>query len=380
MIISGMVDTEMTSTIDIVITIAVSLFYLLIIPFQLVVFPMKYYSVKDVIYSGNLKKATGALITRFLFIFFVCLILWLIKKRDSTAIWGVTIGSILCTWPSIYQYQLYRFIKNKYKMLYFVACIVSVIYSWASAKISIQILLPVIFENKGFFLIDNSGISTIVTLFGFVMPTGVRKIIKEEDQDNPYLVGDTFAADMYLTRRKIQFEEAFFDQYRYEIDKIAEKYDISPALLTIVIQLEKINRGTWRHYISEKIMVRFFPNHLIKKNATLGLAQINIKTAHGFFHMAPSRYLKEMLIPEKSIELCAYILKDIIEEYSYYTPSHEDPFIDLYEDNAITDNYKCGLYIASTYICGISDVFKKYTLVYAELINEVAPVFYPENG
>ena len=90
-------DAIMVSVTDIIITLIVALLYLLIIPFQLAIFPMKYYSVKDVIYSGNPRKATGALASRFLFIFFIFFILWIFSKRNNTAIWGITMGSCLCS-------------------------------------------------------------------------------------------------------------------------------------------------------------------------------------------------------------------------------------------------------------------------------------------
>ena len=367
----------MISTKDIITLIVVSFVYLLIIRFQLAIFPMKYYSVKDVIYSRNVKKSTGALASRFVFIFLVCLISWLIGKKDDTVTWGITIGSFLCTWPSIYQYQLFACIKNKYKALYFLACIISILFSWASSVFAMKVLLPMIFENKGFYLIDNNGIKTLLTIISFVMPIGIRKLLKEEEQDNPYLVSDTIAADMYLTRRKIQFEEDFFEQYRYEIKNAAEKQRINPALLTIVLQLEKINRGTLFYLFSEQLAVRIIPGWLIRRDATLGLAQISIKTAKGFFHKAPQLYLRDMLKPEISIELCAYTLSNILNDYSYFCPSDNDLFIDLFEDEGISDNYKRSLYIASNYICGTNDVLKKYILVYAELINKTVLVFSP---
>lgn len=195
----------MISTTDIVITITVSAIYLLILPFQLVFFPMKYYSVKDVIYSGNTKKATGALVSRFIFILIICLALWILGKKNNIAIWGVTIGSFLCTWPSIYQYQLLHCYKNKYKIIYLASCIVSILFSWASAYFVTKILLPMIFEDKSFYFIDNNGIGILFSIVNLAMPIEMRKIIKEDEQNNPYLISDTIAADMYLTRRKIQF-------------------------------------------------------------------------------------------------------------------------------------------------------------------------------
>lgn len=370
----------MISTKDLIIMIIVAVVYLFILPFQLILFPMKYYSVKDVIYSGNPKKATGALLTRFLFIFLICCVLWLFNKRDNIGIWGIGIGSFLCTWPSIYHYQLFACFRNKYKALYLLACFVSIAFSWACAYFAMKILLPVIYEGKNFFLIDNSGIQLLYTIIGLVMPIGMRKILKEDEQDNPYLVSDTKYADIYLTKRKMDFNSPFFDHFRYEIDEAANKNNVSPALLRTVLQLERINRGTWFNRIGERLAVRFIPHILISRNATLGLGQVSIKKAHGYFHRAPERYIREMLKPEIGIELCAYVLKDIIIDYEEFSPSADDPLADLFEDRYLSVDYKISVFVASHYICGDNNALKKYILIYADIIHEQCPSFYPENG
>lgn len=268
---------------DIIVTIVISLFYLIILPLQLLLFPMEYYSVKDAIYSGNPKKATGSAASRIIMILIICLIVWLLGKKDSTAIWGITIGSFLCAWPSIYHYQLFAFYKNRYKFLYFCACIASIMFSWGCASFVVKILLPVIFENKVFWLIDNNGIKTVLSVFGVSNPLYLRKIINDDEQDNPYLVSSTYLADMYLTRRKIIFHKNFFEQYYTEIVEAAEQYKIDPSLLLTVIQLEKINRGFWQNNVVEKLAVHFTPGRVIKKNRTLGLAQVSVKSAKDFF-------------------------------------------------------------------------------------------------
>ena len=363
----------MVSIMDITATLFVSIVYLLILPFQLVFFPTQYYSVKDVIYSGNPRKATGALATRFMFILMICGILWFLKANIMIGIWGISIGSFLCAWPSIYQYQLFRFIKNKYKFLYFIACLLSVMLSWACATFIMKILLPMIFENKGFALIDNNGIKTVAAVFGIISPFHIRKYIREEEQDNPYLVHDTYDADIYLTRRKMSFEKDFINQYQNEIVEAAREFEIMPVLLSTVVQLEKINRGSWLYRVAERMAVRWIPGYLIRRDATLGLAQISIKTAKRYFHKAPKLYITEMLKPEISIKLCAFMLNDIISDYRKYGPSESETLNALYEDEDISEDYKLCVYIASQYVCGNNNTLKKFVLVYADIIHGVHP-------
>lgn len=375
------IGETMISIEDIVFTIGVSIVYLSIIPFQLLLFPMNYYSVKDVIYSGKFKNAVGALASRFALITLICWILWMLKKPCFIAIWGITIGSFLCAWPSIYHYQLFCFIKNRYKFLYFLACIVSILFSCGCAIFVQKILLPMIIEGKSFYLIDNNGIKLLFSILSILSPIGIRKMIQEEEQDNPYLVSDTFCADLYFSIRKIQFNKRFFDQYKYEIEKAAKDHNLSSALLMIVIKLEKINRGSWLFCLAEQLAVRFFPGLLIHLDASLGLAQIKISKAQGRFHMAPQKYIRDMLKTDVSIDLCGYVLQDILKEYESFMPSDKDPFFDVYVgDNDISENYKRSLYIASKYVCGEKNVMKKYVLVYAQLIFAEAYQSDSENG
>lgn len=363
----------MINSSDVLIVVCVSLLYLVLLPIQLVIFPMQYYSIKDLIYSRNWKKSTGALVSRFIFILIMCFISWIIDKKSQCVIWGVSIGSFLCAWPSIYHYQLFAFFKNKYKFLYFCGCLVSVLFSWACATFIMKMLMPMIFENKGFYLVDNSGINTLVTILGLGGPVGIRRIMKKDQQDNPYLVGDTFQADLYLTKRKIVFQKSFIEQYSNEILQSAEKYNIDSDLLKTIIQLEIINRNSLYNRILEKISVRFFPGVLIHIDASLGLAQIKISTAKDYFHMAPRRYLSDMLKPEINIDLCAFTLKKILEEYDNYDYTMDENLEGLDEDQDITDDFVMSVYIASRYICGKNYILNKYVLVYAKIISETCP-------
>lgn len=366
----------MINTVDLTQCLIISIIYLLILPFQLVIFPMNYYSVREVIYSKSFKKAAAALVGRFVFIFLLCLICWLLRLKDSISIYGITIGSFLCTWPSIYHYQLFIFWKNKSKCLYFCSCVVSVLFSFVSAKLSMNLFMPLLFEGASSFFIDNSAFSFLISLLEFCAPFGIRKLLDKEGQENPYIDSDTFMADLCLTRRKIQFEKGFKDQYYYEILKSAQKYGIGMELLTTVLQLERINRGSMHGQLIESILVKRFGNILIKKNATLGLAQISIQMAKDYFQKAPERYLPEMLKPEISIDLCAYMIRKLLDEYQkngFDLECFED-YEDIYFD--LDDNMKLSLYIASEYTCGYNLSLRKFAMVYATIIQDARPIHY----
>ena len=105
------------------------------------------------------------------------------------------------------------------------------------------------------------------------------------------------------------------------------------------------------------------------------MAQISIRMAHDYFQKAPKRYLAEMLKPEVSIDLCAYIVRELLDGYQAqcdieYFEDYEDINFDL------TDNMKLSLYIASEYTCGHNLSLRKFVMVYATIIQDTYPINY----
>lgn len=103
--------------------------YLLLLPFQLVIFPSNYYSVRDVIYSGDIKKAMKASAGRLVMVIAIALVFRAAKFSSRQIVAGVTLGSFLCVWPSIYHYQLFVVHRDRVKLMYFLSCVASVAYS-----------------------------------------------------------------------------------------------------------------------------------------------------------------------------------------------------------------------------------------------------------
>lgn len=371
----------MFGTADITMIIIIALLYLLILPFQLIIFPQNYYQIREVIYHKSFRKALKALASRFIFIFVFCLISWLINKQSKVIIYGITLGSILCSWPSVYHYQLFLFWKNKSKAIYFLACIFSVLFSLAAAEVSLKILLPVVFEGKSNYLLDNNGLGFLFMIIRLCIPLGIRKLINHEETENPYMDSETFTADLCLTKRKILFDSQFEYDYLYELMKSAEKHDIGQNLLTTVLQLERINRGSWYHQKMEQFIVHYFPKYAIRKKMTIGMAQISIPWAQEYFQEAPEKYIKKMLEPDTSIDLCACKIRSLIDEYENdFDRGENSEHWDLYNDLNLSDDQEISLYIASQYICGEKISLKKYVMIYMTLLESTQPSNYISNG
>ena len=86
-------------------------------------------------------------------------------------------------------------------------------------------------------------------------------------------------------------------------------------MLETVLKLEIFYRGRIYNRILEKIICRFFPKIAIKKNISVGIAQIRISTAEDILRKDASSFLGEICNDEFNIKICAKLIKKIINEY-----------------------------------------------------------------
>jgi hypothetical protein len=153
--------------------------YLLVLPFQLVIFPSNYFSVRDIIFSRNAKKAFLAAASRFVFVFFLSWICDAMNCTSKEILWGFGIGSFLCSWPSIYHYQLFLFHKHGIKFWYFISCLASVIYALICAWFATDTLIPMLTKGKEFYLLDNSALNFVIQMIGMCLPLGMSIFIQK---------------------------------------------------------------------------------------------------------------------------------------------------------------------------------------------------------
>ena len=364
---------SMISYVELISIVIIALLYLAILPIQLVIFPCSYYSICDVLYSKSLKKALGAATSRFLFILLLSFLFHHLGTANCVIVSAIGLGSFLCSWPSIYQYRLFDFFHSRIKFIYFSSCLLSVVFSVTCAYFSLNTFLPMLLENKAVYLLENTGINILYQLFGLCIPVGVRSLIDHNEESSPYMDNNTFAADLCMTYRKMHFEHKFIENYSYEIKRAADKYSFSYLLLETIILLELINRKSWYQQKIEYLACRYWPSYVISNNCTLGLAQISVINAKSYYKMSPYQYILKMLDPVESIDLCAYYLNSLLEDYSNNEYSFKTGVAGDCLDN-LSDNDCLSLFIASKYICGCNVSMKKFTLVYMTIISTCHPL------
>lgn len=363
----------MVSVYDLIKACVIAVLYLAIIPFQKVIFPTGYYSVREILYNKDVQKAWLTSLSRLLFIAALSSLAAYFGFDKWMIMLGIGLGSFLCVWPSIYQYNLFCFWEHKIKFLYLVSCLMSVVYAIACSWFALYTLLPILLNQKSFFLLENAALSLIIQFVIILLPQGLRGLINYHEEDDPYMDASTFAADLAMTCRKMRFERRFINNYSKEIEKEAEKYGMNDELLRTIILLELVNRRNWYVRAAEHLGCRLFPNFVIKKNCSLGIAQISVSIAKSYYQTSPNRFLLDMLKPEESIALCAYRINELLYDFAEEKADIDDVCEEYSLDN-LSANDRLSLYIASQYICGCNVSLRKFVLVYMTLIAQTDPI------
>jgi hypothetical protein len=144
-------------------TLLVTVFYVLFCKYQRILLKGSYFSIQDIIFSKNHKKAVGALVSRLLYIFITSVLFSKALGFDSARIEiGILFGSFLLTWPSIYFYRLASHRNNPVKRSYFRGCILSMVFLYSCVVFCMRYLLPAVFDGKEMFLSANSGVQSLL--------------------------------------------------------------------------------------------------------------------------------------------------------------------------------------------------------------------------
>lgn len=111
--------------------------------------------------------------------------------------------------------------------------------------------------------------------------------------------------------------------------------------------------------ILEKCVCKFFSEIAIRKNISVGIAQIKISTAKEILRENPDDFIKKICDDNLNIEICAKLLKTIIDKYEDMCTSNAYDYED-YED--VYD------YIACEYMGAYAWQKDKTALIYSSVL------------
>ena len=189
---------------------------------------------------------------------------------------------------------------------------------------------------------DNPIISMTISLLAIVIPGGVEIILAKLSYVVVPQKVDIFLEELYLTECRMALGSSRLHDNKYTIERTAKKNDINPVLLTTILSLEMIYRERIVNRLAEFILCKFMKRLAIKKDVSVGMAQIKISTAEEVLQDDAVNFIDKLLDDSFNIELCGAYVKQLLEKYEVEKRSIEES----------EENVDVFVYLATEYLGG----------------------------
>lgn len=244
---------------------------------------------------------------------------------------GIFVPCFLNIWPAILEYHLLKFWKSREEWMLLIGYIMFVIFSVSTGIVTIEVLIPIAKGEQQLFFLDNQAVSLLMTLIGLAIPIPLESLIAKLSCVVIVQTLDTYLEQAYLIERQINIEHPKLKANKYLIDDVAKKNDININILYGILQLEIFYRERIYYRILENILCKYMEDVAIKKDISVGIAQIKISTAQSLLQTNPKNFIKDVVKDELNIELCGRYLKKIIEDYKYKNKKGEIDEQDVFD-------------------------------------------------
>lgn len=272
---------------------------------------------------------------------------------------GIFIACFLNIWPAIIQNQLLKLRKNRTEWLILCGYLLFIATSIFVEIMTIRLFIPLLKGDTTVYWLDNQAIAMFFSLILLAFPVTVEAILSKFARIVVVQTIDTFVEEVYILEHQLNMEHPLIEENKFIIEKIARDNDVSVVLLETVLRLEIFYRGRKYNRMIERFICRFFPRIAIKKNISVGVAQIRISTAEEILRENPFNFIKKICDDKLNIEICARLLRNIINKYedmketgSYYCEDYED----IYD------------YIACEYLGAYAEQKDKTALIYSAVL------------
>ena len=314
--------------------------------------PRSYSSILDFRYNGDASKTIRSSSIRLIYIALISIFFYLIGFQEFEIYCGMFISAFLNVWPAIVQYRLITIKASWEKIRLLFGYSLFVVFTTLFSYISLNIIYRSLIGDFSFGPFDSKGFDILFALFIAACSCSMETILSKFALLSKGIDIESFRIDKEILVNRIIIEEDIIDAYSYEIEQCASENNVPKELLKTLIILEYIHRGQWYIRVIEWIIcrLRFSYPLAIKKDLSLGIAQIKISTAKDLLEETPYSFIRYMTDPLFSIKLCGKYIRKIIDDYT-----------DYFETDNIYD------YIASTYLSGTnnndSEIVKLYSIV-----------------
>ena len=322
--------------------------------------PNKYSAFLQFKEEEDVKKTIQSTIIRIIYLIFgTCVLNMLLGFSEKQIGIGIIVACFLNVWPAIIQHQLLKLKKTRTEWLILVGYIVFIGTSWFVEVVTVRLFIPVLQGDSTIYWLDNQAITFLFSLIMMAFPIPLEAIISKFACVVVVQTIDTFIEEVYILEHQLNMECPQIEKNKYHIDRVARENDISIILLETVLRLEVFYRGRVYNKILEKFVCIFFSELAIKKNISVGIAQIRISTAKEILRENPEHFIKRICEDNLNIEICGKLLKSIINKYDdLYTT-------DIYEYENYEDIFD---YIACEYIGAYPWQKDKTALIYSAVL------------
>lgn len=350
---------------DIISIIITTLLFSFLATAHRVLLPNKYSAFLQFKSEEDPKKTAESTAVRIIYIIIMTALLYVgFSFRAEVIYIGIFIAAFLNVWPAVIQYRLLRFVKTKSEWILLTGYVVFITASIFTAYLTVKLLLPMLNGEMQIMLLDNQAISILTTIFAIALPIPIESFLAKFSCVVVVQNIDTFKEEAYILRNQLQIENPILNKYKYIIDDAARENDISVALLSTILKLELIYRGKIYYRTLEYIMCTFLKSITIKRDLSVGIAQIKISTAQKILRENPDSFLQKLLNGKFNIGVCAKVLRYNIESYERILESGEE-----WRLEGITDIYD---YIACEYVGSLYDKKERTALLYSAALRSFA--------
>lgn len=325
-----------------------------------VLLPNKYSAFLQFKEEEDVNKTIQSTVIRVMYLIIgTCALNMFLKYSEKQICMGIVAACFLNVWPAIIQHQLLKLRKTQTEWLILVGYIVFIGTSWIVSVVTIRLFIPVLQGDSTIYWLDNQAITFLFSLIMMAFPIPLEAIISKFARIVVVQTIDTFLEEVYILEHQLNMECPSIEKNKYFIDRVARENDISTVLLETILRLEVFYRGRVYNTILEKCACTFCSKLAIKKNISVGIAQIKISTAKEILRENPEHFVKKLCDDELNIEICAKLLKSIINEYDDLRIKN------IYEYENYKDIYD---YIACEYMGAYVWTKDKTALIYSAVL------------
>lgn len=320
--------------------------------------PADYFSIRAIAVNADKNRIVKSSFLKIFITFAVCFIFHFLSFSDKVLLLAFFIKEFLQIWVAMVQLKIFSK-WNKFKIKYFFTCICYFLSALFYAWWSLYQLIPAFTEGKPLLLFSNDFANVVISMFLYIVPIPLDYGLISSKMNIKYTDIDSFHADTIIAINQMDIESLYVDEYNYEIQKYSKENNIPYELLHTILCLEYANRSSYGYKFIENVLVKFFKNTVVKMDISIGLSQIKPSTAKELLKKSPYEFLDDMMNNDFSIQLCAKLLRSILDKY-------EIEFNQYIENDFALNNIWC--YIASEYLCGCATSYRRNTLIYETIL------------